>query len=111
MATATFVQDGNSIDYTPTVDVAAGDVVVLNDLVGIAKLDIAAHTLGALALVGVFSVPKVVGAGTGLAMGVKAYWNSTAVKATATASGNATLGTVVRAAADGESTVLVRLGA
>jgi len=48
MATAQFIHDGKSIDYTPTADVAAGDVVVQNDLLGVAKLDIAANALGAL---------------------------------------------------------------
>ena len=65
MATATFVQDGSSIDYTPSADVAAGDVVVQNDLVGIAKQPIAANALGALAVAGVFEVPKATGALSG----------------------------------------------
>jgi predicted RecA/RadA family phage recombinase len=38
MATAKFIHDGDSINYTPTsADVAAGDVIVQGDLVGIAK--------------------------------------------------------------------------
>ena len=32
---AKYVQDGEDIDYTPTVDVAAGAVVVQGDLVGL----------------------------------------------------------------------------
>ena len=62
MATATFIHDGRSIDYTPGADVSAGDVVVQNDLVGIAKLDIASGVLGALAVTGVFDLPKTVAA-------------------------------------------------
>ena len=43
MAVAQFIHDGDSIDYTPTsANVAAGDVVVQGDLVGIAKRDIPA---------------------------------------------------------------------
>ena len=52
MATAGFQHDGNAIDHTPTADVAAGDVVVQGDLIGVAKTPIPANTLGALAVVG-----------------------------------------------------------
>jgi predicted RecA/RadA family phage recombinase len=40
--TARFIQDGKSIDYIPS------GVVVQGELVGVAKLDIAAGQLGAL---------------------------------------------------------------
>ena len=69
MATARFVHDGEAIDYTPSSAVSAGDVVVQNDLVGVAKLDIAANTLGALAVKGVFDFPKATGAGSAIAAG------------------------------------------
>jgi len=46
MATATFIHDGNAIDYTPGSDVSAGDVVVQGELVGVTKRDIPANTLG-----------------------------------------------------------------
>ncbi len=55
---AIYKQRGESIDYTPAADVAAGDVVVQNDLVAIAKLDIKAGELGSLATTGVFALPK-----------------------------------------------------
>ena len=64
MAKATFIQDGKSIDYTPGSAVSAGDVVVQGDLIGIAKLDIAADALGALAVKGVFDFPKAAGDST-----------------------------------------------
>ncbi|MDR1591110.1 MAG: DUF2190 family protein [Puniceicoccales bacterium] len=34
------MQKGESIDHTPVADVAAGDVVVIGNIVGVAKLDI-----------------------------------------------------------------------
>ena len=46
MATATYIHEGTAIDYTPAADVAAGDVIVQNELVGGANCDIAANTLG-----------------------------------------------------------------
>ncbi len=54
---ATFIHDGNALDYRPTTNVAAGDLVVLGrNLAGIARRDIPAGTLGALALTGVFEM-------------------------------------------------------
>ena len=50
MAKARFIQNGDSIDYTPGSDVSAGDVVVQNNMVGITKLDIPAHALCAPAV-------------------------------------------------------------
>jgi hypothetical protein len=41
---AVFLQDGNSIDYTPASDVQPGDVVVLGSLIGIATRPIPANT-------------------------------------------------------------------
>lgn len=55
---ATKYQTGNMIDYTPDAAVTAGDVVDLsgstNCLIGIADNDIAASTLGALTIKGVY---------------------------------------------------------
>ena len=59
---ARYVQKGDAIDYRPTEAVAAGDVVIIADLIGIARLDIEANTLGSLAVVGVFDVVKADGA-------------------------------------------------
>jgi predicted RecA/RadA family phage recombinase len=109
MATAQFIHDGNTLDYTPSANVSAGDVVVQGDLVGIAKLDISAGALGALAVTGVFDVPKASGAGTAIAAGAKVYWNATNNQATTTATGSKYLGKSVRAAADADATVRVRL--
>lgn len=55
---ARFIHEGNAIDYTPVADVAAGDVVVIGASVGVANQDIPANTLGALAIEGVFEMPK-----------------------------------------------------
>lgn len=55
---ARYVHDGSSIDYRPTADVAAGDVVQVGPLFGIARLDIKAGELGSLSLTGVYDLPK-----------------------------------------------------
>jgi len=114
-----FVQDGNSIDYTPGADVAAGDVVVQGDLVGVAKLDIPANTLGALAVAGVFDFPKATGVGTAITAGAKVYWDDVDQEASEegdesasgsdSLEGTALLGKAVKAAADDDETVRVRM--
>ena len=63
---ARYVQRGESIDYTPETDVAAGDIIKVGSLVGVAKLDIKAGELGALAVVGVYEIAT---GGAAVAMG------------------------------------------
>jgi len=115
MTQAIFVHDGDTIDYTPGSNVTAGDVVVQGDLVGVAKLDIASEALGALAVEGVFDIAKVTGA---IAAGAKLYWDADGNPlggtagtgaATTTAAGNSYMGQVVKAAAETDTVVRVRL--
>ncbi len=53
---ARYIQRGEAADYTPEAAIAAGDVVRVGSLTGVAKLDVAAGELGALALVGVYEL-------------------------------------------------------
>ena len=110
MATAQFIHDGKSIDYTPGADVAAGGVVVQGELIGIAKTPIAANALGALAVVGVFDLPKASGDG-GIAAGAEVYWDEAeqVTKTDAEAGANKKLGKAIAAAGDTDTTVRVRL--
>ena len=111
MANVIFRHEGESIDYTPSSDVAAGDVVVQGELVGVAKLDIKADTLGALAVEGVFDFPKATGGATAIAAGAVLYWDATnEIATTNSASGaNKLIGKCVRAAGDGDETVRARM--
>jgi predicted RecA/RadA family phage recombinase len=59
---ASYVQVGDLLDYTPAAAVAAGDVVVIGALVGVAPRAIAANAVGALAVEGVFEIPCATGA-------------------------------------------------
>lgn len=96
MATARFVQDGDSVPYTPDSNVSAGDVIVLEDCIRIAKVDITANELGALAMGGVFEVPKIGGsAGEILVDGQDVYWDESAEVVTDEDSGNKYFGKVV----------------
>lgn len=72
---ASYVQKGDVLDYTPAAAVAAGDVVVIGSLVGVAPVAIAANAMGSLAVDGVFSMPCATGA-TG-AQGSAINWYAT----------------------------------
>ena len=109
MAVAVFVTDGRAIDHTPGSDVAAGDVVVQGELVGVARTPIPANTPGSLAVAGVFDFPKA--AATVFAAGAKAYWDATN-KLAVTSDGSGTnklLGKATVAAGNGPTTVRVRM--
>ena len=108
MAYAVYIQDGEYIDYTPTSAVAAGDVVVQGEMVGVARTPIAANALGSLAVVGVFEFAKANPDAT-LTIGVNAYWDATNKVATSVSTANKLIGKVVRAAGNTDTTVRVRL--
>ena len=107
----TFVQEGKAIDYTPSSAVAAGDVVVQGDLVGVTRTPIPAGTPGSLAVSGVFDFPKATSAGSAITVRAKVFWD-TADKQAKTddeAGANKYLGKTAKAAADADTTVQVRL--
>lgn len=109
MAQTAFVQEGRQIEFTPAVNVAAGQVVVAGDLVGVAIGPVSANTPGTLSVEGVFDFPKQVGAGTAITFGTILYWDSVNQRATATAAGNKVIGKCTRAAGDSSALVRIRL--
>ena len=111
MAAVTFVQEGDSVDYTPGAAVTAGDVVLQGDLIGVAKLDIEADRLGALAVAGVFDFPKTAGEGEAIDAGSTVYWDvADGVAKTDDEVGvNKLIGKTVKAATDDDTTVRVRM--
>ena len=108
---ARFIHAGKTIDYTPTVDVTAGSVIVLGDLVCVANLDIPANTLGALTIEGVFDFTKAAGVGTAIAVGTKLYWDvaDQEAKADDETGANKYIGKSVLAATDDDTTVRLKL--
>jgi len=111
MAKATFIQDGNSVDYTPSSAVAAGDVVVQGTMVGVARTPIAASALGSLAVRGVFDVVK---AAVAFTAGAAVYWDADGDPvggtagtgaATTTRTGNTFMGFAPKAAGETDTTV------
>lgn len=111
MAQAAFVQEGAALDYTPGADVAAGDVVVQSELVGVAVRPILANEPGSLAVEGVFEFAKASGGGVTFSTGDNAYWDDTNDVAVTTdgAGANKLIGKVVADAADADSSVRVRM--
>lgn len=107
MTQAQYVQHGDSVDYTPAVDVAAGDVIAIGTLVGVAKRDIKANTLGAMTVLGVFDVVK--DAAEVIALGDSIYWDSTNLRCTKVTTGNKYMGKAVLAAGANTTTVRVRV--
>ena len=104
---ARYIQRGESIDFTPTADVAAGDIVKLGNLVGVAKLDIKAGELGALALCGVYEIET---NGAAIEAGAVVFVDPATGKVCAeSASGAVKFGHAVAAAAATDTLVLVRL--
>jgi len=103
---ADYYQDGDLVNYTPGSAVAAGAVVVLNDLVTVAPRPIAANALGAVAVEGVFKLPKASGA---IGQGAIVYWDSANSNVTTTSSGNKRAGKAAEAAASGDTVVPVLL--
>lgn len=104
---ARYIQRGEAIDHTPATDVAAGDIIQLGKLVGVAKLDIRAGELGALALVGVY---EILTGGTAVEVGDEICVDpSTGTVCASTATGAVKFGHAVSKAETTDTTVLVRL--
>ena len=109
MFTATFIHDGDAIDYRADSELPSGSVIVLNDLVGITKRPLVAGELGSLHVVGVFDFPKATGSDTAIGAGENVYWDSGNSQATTSASGNTLMGKAVVAAGNDDANVRVRL--
>lgn len=107
---ATKKSDGIRIDYTPSIAVASGDVVVIGDIVAVATEPIAANVLGAVDVEGVFTFPKATTSASALTAGQKVYWDASGLVVTGTSSTHKTAGYVVAAAGATAATVDVKLG-
>lgn len=105
---AQFVHDGKAVDFTPIIDVPVGSIVIQGDLVGIAKRDIKAGTLGSIAVEGVFDIPKDPTLAVDFETGTKVFVDEDGVVVTDEI-GNKYLGKVVADAAATDSFVRVRL--
>ena len=105
---AKFIQDGLSIDITAGENgIAAGDIVINGTLIGVAKTDIAAGAVGAIATEGVYAVKKA--ASVAFTVGAKVYYNVEGGNATA-AETDTLIGVATAAAGAGDEAVIVKIG-
>lgn len=99
------VQDGESIDYTPSGAKDAGTLVIRGGIIGVLNLDLAADELGAIDVVGVYDGAKDSSVFTD---GQAVYWNPTGNPVGGTSGSGALSGTgtayyIGRAIVDAES--------
>ena len=104
MGTVSSYSGDCKIDHTPSAAVAAGDVVVLNDLICVAERPIAIASKGSLSIEGTYIFPKATGA---IGAGAIVYWDATNSNITTTSTSNKRAGKAAEAAASGDATVKV----
>lgn len=111
MANVKKLAEGLRVDYTPASgNVAAGAVVVVQKMVGIATEPITEGAAGALDVEGVFSFPKDTGTGKAIDSGKTVYWHGGSTnQANETATGGTKIGYAVAAATDTDAAVSVKL--
>lgn len=108
MATATFVQRGENIDYTAQADTAYMEIVPLAARIGVALEPIAKGDTGTVTLTGVFSMPAATGA---IAVGAEVYWDAKAGNITGTKSDTVVFaGYATEPKTESGATVNVRIG-
>jgi len=101
---ARYFQKGDSIDITPPEDLDAGEIVRLNNLIGVTRRPIKAGELGTIAIEGIFEIEKP--NGMIFHTGANVYWNS---GSSSVSSEGVLLGIAVQEAPAAAGTVLVLL--
>lgn len=110
-----YVQPGDVIDYTAGgTAITSGDVVTVGGLIGVAVTDIPANGTGAVAVTGVYDLPKV--AAAVVTVGEHVIWDASETAfndaGTALAAGDISKCCVaVAAAGNGDTTVRVLINA
>ena len=106
--TAEYIQEGNNLDYTNSAEtaVAAGTLIVMGEICGIAACTIQPGETGVISTTGVWSMPKDDAA---ITAGAKVYYDDDAGEVTATAGSNTLVGIAAAAAATGDTVAVVRL--
>lgn len=100
--------DTQTIDYTPSGAVAAGEIVVIANACYVASRAIAAGALGSLYTTGVYKSTYADDGGT-ITDGAKVYFNNTANEITDATSGTVLIGRSVGGASSTSGTITYRL--
>ncbi|MDX3885991.1 MAG: DUF2190 family protein [Sphingomonas sp.] len=103
-----FVQRGINLTLVAPRVLAAGAGFLVGSIFAVASTDAASGAAVVGVTEGVFDLPKAAGAVTA---GAKLYWDNAAFVVTTTAAGNTLIGVAVQAAAAGDVTARVKLGA
>ena len=98
-------QEFKRIAHIPGSDVASGDVVIQNSLVGYATEAISSGVMGSIVIDGIVSAPKATTEGSAIAAGKDVYWDADDNVVTETGTDNTYLGKAVKAAGDDDATV------
>lgn len=103
-----FIQCGDTMKWTNSTGsaVAAGDVVIIGSLAGVALVDIADGATGTVQVEGVFELPK--DTPLAISQGDELFWNTTDDEVTKTAT-DKPVGTAHEGAGSADTTVLVKL--
>ncbi|MBB4120208.1 DUF2190 family protein [Martelella radicis] len=102
-----YVQAGDTLTIPAGADYLSGDVVIENEIIGVALGDAVTGNPVDVRTTGVFDVPKV--GANAFAVGDPVYFDSDTSLATSTATDNTKIGVAVAAAAASTATVNVRL--
>lgn len=107
------IQDGDILTYTvpSATTIASGAGVLIGGLFGVCLNGGTTGEKVDICLTGVFELPKNTGASpsTAITLGGPVYWDNTAKKVTGVATDNTLIGRGWAAAANGDTTALVRL--
>lgn len=105
--TSKYVQRGDVVQVTPNADVANNEVVLLGTRIGVAITAIASGKQGSVQVEGVFELKKKTTDAP--AQGASLYWDNTNKELTTTSAGNTLAGWAWKAAANGDTTVQIKL--
>ncbi len=107
MSKAVYIQKGESLDYknNGTEKIAAGDVVLIGTLLGVAGCDIAVGEVGSVHVTGVYKLAKT--SSNAITMGTEVYYDGTGI--TEAAESNTRVGYAAAGAATTDSEILVKL--
>ena len=101
------ISEGRTLDYTVAdADIASGQLVVINDIAGVAVTGGAVGETVAIAIEGVYALPKAAG---NILQGKKVYFNATDKNIVATSTGNTFIGYAWEAATASDTYINVKL--
>lgn len=101
-----YITSGETITVTLAATIASGAGLLTGALFGVAKCAGVSGDQVAIALEGVFELPKATGA---VALGAKVYWDDTNKNITTTSSGNTLVGYCWEAVISGATLIKVKL--